>query len=63
MTIEIVVVALKEQPQGAVLLVAGDLKTTLTDPENDQRGTNIVTALTAEGLEYMATQFLPLRRT
>ena len=37
--IESVVAALKEHPQGATHLVAGDVKTTLTEPENDQRGT------------------------
>ena len=37
-TIESVVAALKEQPRGAALLVAGDLNTTLTYPENNRRG-------------------------
>ena len=62
-TIESVVAAIKDQPQGAALLVAGDLNTTLTEPENDQRGTDIAAALTAEGLADMATHFLPRRRT
>ena len=38
-TIESVVAALKERPQGTALLVARDLNTTLTDMENDRRGT------------------------
>ena len=38
-TIESVVAALKERPRGAALLVAGDLNTTLMEPENDRRGT------------------------
>ena len=63
LTIESVVAALKERPQGAALLVVGDLNTPLTEPENDQRGTDIAAALTAEGLEDMATQFLLRRST
>ena len=51
MTIESVVAALKERPRGTALLVAGDLNTTLSDPENDRRGTEIVAALTEAGLE------------
>ena len=39
-------------------MVAGDLNTTLTEPENNQRGTDIVAALTAEVLEDMETHFL-----
>ena len=38
-TIDIVVAALKERPWGTALLVAGDLNTTLMEPENDRRGT------------------------
>ena len=45
-TIDNVVAALKKRPRGTTLLVAGDLNTTLTDPENDRRGTEIVAALT-----------------
>ena len=39
------------------------MNTTLTDPENDQRGTEITTTLKAEGLEDMAAHFLLCRRT
>ena len=38
-TIESVVAALKEWTWGTALIVAGDLNTTLSDPENDRRGT------------------------
>ena len=58
-TIESVVAALKERPRGAALLVAGDLNTTLTDPENYHRGTEIAAVLTEEGLEDMVAHFLP----
>ena len=42
--------------------MAGDLNTTLTEPENDRRGTEIAAALTEEGLEDMAAHFLPRQR-
>ena len=42
--------------------MAGDLNTTLTEPENDRRGTDIAAALTKEGLEDMKTHFLPRKR-
>ena len=61
-TTESVVAALKERPRGAALLVTGDLNTTLTEPENDRRGTDIAEALTEERLEDMATHFLPRQR-
>ena len=60
--IESVVATIKERPQGTALLVAGDLNTTLTDPKNDRRGTEIAAALTEEGLEDMAVHFLPRQR-
>ena len=40
-------------------MVAGDLNTTLTEPENYRRGTEIAVALTEEVLEDMAAHFLP----
>ena len=61
-TIESFVAALKEQPRGAALLVAGDLNTTLMEPENDRRVTEIAVALTEEVLEDMAAHFLPRQR-
>ena len=57
--IESVVATLKERPRGNALLVAVDLNTTLTDPENNRRGTEIAAALMEEGLKYMAAHFLP----
>ena len=57
--IESVVAALKERPRGAALLVAGDLNTTLTEPENYQRGTETAAELTEEGHKDMAAHFLP----
>ena len=44
-------------------MVAGELNTTLMEPENDQSGTDIVAALTVEGLEDMSALFLPRQRT
>ena len=58
-TIDIIVAALKERPRGTALLVVGDLNTTLTDPENDRRRTEISAALTEAGLKDMAAHFLP----
>ena len=63
LTVDIVVAALKERPRGAALLVAVDLNTTLMEPENYQRGTDIAAAMTEEGLEDTATHFLPRRHT
>ena len=62
-TIESVIAMLKGWPQGAALLVVGYLNTTLTEPENNQMGTDIATALTAAGLEYMTMHSLPRRCT
>ena len=61
-TIESVVAALKERPRGTALLVAGELKTTLTDPENERRGTEIAAALTEAGIKDMVAHFLPHQR-
>ena len=61
-TIESAVTALKERPRGAALMVAGDLNTTLTEPENDRRGTDIAAVLKEEGLEDVAMHFLPQQR-
>ena len=38
------------------------MNTTLTDPENDRRGTEIAAALTEELLEDMAAHFLLRQR-
>ena len=61
-TIERVVKALKDQPQGTALIVAGDLNTDLGEMDGDRRGAEISAALTEAGLEDMATHFLPLKR-
>ena len=58
-TIESVVAALKERPQGTALIVAGDINTNLSDTENSGRGTEIAAALTEAGLEDMEAHFLP----
>ena len=62
MMIESVVTALKEHPRGTALIVVGDLNTTLVDPENDRRGTDIAAALMEAGLEDMSVHFLPRQR-
>ena len=59
MTKESAVAALKGRPRGAALMLVGDLNTTLTEPENNQRGTEITAALTEEGLKDMAAHLLP----
>ena len=61
LTIESIVEALKDKPQGAKLLVAGDFNVKLLEPEGDQRGEEITVALTTEGLEDMSSHFLPRR--
>ena len=57
-TIESVVAALKYRPRGTALVVVGDLNTTLDDPKNNRRGTDIAAALTEEVLEDMVDHFL-----
>ena len=49
-TIESIVAALKDQPRGAEMLVAGDLNVNLSEPEGDRRGEEISAELTTEGL-------------
>ena len=61
-TIERVVEALKDQPQGTALVVAGDLNTDLGEVDGDRRGAEILAALTEAGLEDMASHFMPRRR-
>ena len=53
---------LKERPQGAELLVAGDFNVKLSEPEGDRRGEDIAAALATEGLRDMLAHFLLLRR-
>ena len=49
-TIESVIAALRECPQGSNLLVAGDLNTNREAPEGDRREEEIAANLTAAGL-------------
>ena len=44
-TIERVVEALRDQPKGAELMVAGDLNTKLTAPERDRREEDIAATI------------------
>ena len=53
---------LKERPLGTALLVEKELNMTLTNPDNDRRGTEIAAALTESGLEDMAAHFLLRQR-
>ena len=57
--IESVVAALKERPQVAGLLVAGDFNVKLSEPEGDRRGEDIAAALATGGPEDMLAHFLP----
>ena len=57
--IESFIAALKERPRGTALIVAGDLNTTLSNLENNGRGTEIAAALTEAVLEDMEAHFLP----
>ena len=56
--IESVVAALKELPRGAELLVAGEFNVNLAEPEGDQRGEDIASAIATEGLGDMLAHFL-----
>ena len=61
LTIESVVAALKEFPRGVELLMEGDLRINLEDPEGDRREEEIETALMTAGLEDMSAHFLTRR--
>ena len=63
MTIESVIAALKELPQGTELLVAGDFNVKLSEPEGNRRGEDITVALVTEGLEDMSAHVLLLQRS
>ena len=62
-TIESVVAALKERPQGAELLATGYFNVKLSEPEGVWRGEDIAAALATEGLENMSANFQPCRRS
>ena len=59
-TIESVVSAFKEHPVGAELLVAGDFRANLAEPEGSRRGEDIAAAMAMEVLEYMSENFFPV---
>ena len=58
---ESVIAALKERPQGAELLVAGDLDINLADMEVDWWEEEIAAVLTTAGLGEILAHFLPQR--
>ena len=55
---ERVVEAIRKNPRGAELMVAGDLNADIVAPEGDRRAENIVTELATAGLKDMARHFL-----
>ena len=59
LTIERVVEALRERPNGAELLVAVDLNINFAAPEGDRREEDIMATLATKGLEDMVDHFLP----
>ena len=61
-TNERVIEAIREQPKGAELLVAGDFIINLAAPEGYQRGEAIATTMATEGLEDMAPHSLLQQR-
>ena len=58
-TMERVVEAIRRNPRGAELVVAGDFNVDIAAPEGDWRAEHIATELATAGLEYMARHFLP----
>ena len=52
LTIERVVEALRSQPKGAELLVAGYLSAKLAAQEGERRAENIAATIATEGIEY-----------
>ena len=62
LTIERVIEALRERPEGAELLVAGYLNINLAAPEGERKEEDIATMIALEGLEDMAPHFLPRQR-
>ena len=58
-TLECVVVDIGQQPQGAVLLVAGNFDVDMESPYRHKRNEAIASAMEKEGLEDMINHFLP----
>ena len=61
-TIEWIVTALGDQPQGTALIVTGYFNKDLGEMASDRRGTEIAAAITEAGLEDMTAHFLPRKR-
>ena len=57
-TIDDVIVAISQRLRGGALLVAGDLNTNLTAPEERTQDEEIAEAISAAGLEDMSGHFL-----
>ena len=60
-TMERFVEALRERPEGAELMVAGDMNINLAEPEGNQREEYIAATLATEGMKDMVAHFLPRR--
>ena len=58
-TIEDIIASIRRRPQGAELLVAGNFRTDMANPEVTMRVEDISAVLAAAGLKYMSTHFLP----
>ena len=58
-TMDRIVEAIRRNPRGVELLVAGDFNVDIAAPEGDRRAEDITTELATEGLEDMARHFLP----
>ena len=56
---ERVVEAIRKNPRGVELMVAGDFNADITAPEGDRRAEDIATDLATAGLEDMVRHFLP----
>ena len=63
LTIESFVPVLKERPRCAKLLVAGDFKMKLLEPEGVWRGEDTAAALSKEVFEDMSEHLLPRRHS
>ena len=62
LTIENVMVAISQRPQGGALLVAGDFNTNLSAPKRWTRDEEIAVAMDTAGLENMSENFLPRKK-
>ena len=62
LTIEDIVAAISQRPQGAALLVVGNFYTDLAAPEGRAWDKEIAVAMAATGLEDFSGQFLPRKK-